>query len=113
MNFQKNVIVVAFVLLCLFLIVVGILLYKAKSHVKFPPEAAQCPDYWTVTGEAGTGYKCKAGTQNLGFPTAHFSQGSIQDFSAFLTTKDKKSDLCKELRKYNIVMDGVTNANLC
>lgn len=55
MNFQKITLTVASVLLILFLLTIGLLLYRSVSNVKFPPEYSECPDYWTVTGKD----KCK------------------------------------------------------
>ena len=52
MTFQKITLLIASVLLILVLGLIAYMLYKAQSQVQFPPVVAQCPDYWTVSGEA-------------------------------------------------------------
>jgi hypothetical protein len=107
MSFQKTTIKVALFLLFLFLLIVGILLYRAGNNVAFPPEAAECPDYWTVVGKN----KCKAGDENLG---NCFSIGKQIDISPFLINKESKYGLCKILKDTcGVEMDGITNVNLC
>ena len=47
MNFQKNIIFIASILLILSLSFIGYLLYMNKSNKKYPPVIPDCPDYWT------------------------------------------------------------------
>ena len=55
-NFQRIVIVIAFVILLICLIIVGTTLAKSNSSQAWPPLAGTCPDYWLDT--SGTGSKC-------------------------------------------------------
>lgn len=50
MSFQKISLLVAGILLVLMLCLIAYMLYKAKSQLQYPPDIAQCPDYWKVSG---------------------------------------------------------------
>jgi hypothetical protein len=50
MNFQRTTIMVALIVFFLVMIIIGFLLYKSKSTLDYPPEIAECPDYWKVIG---------------------------------------------------------------
>ena len=50
MNFQRITITIALIILIIILVVIGFLLYKAKETLDYPPEIAECPDYWKVVG---------------------------------------------------------------
>ena len=46
MSFQKNIIIIACILLILTLCLMGYMLYKNKENKKYPPVLGSCPDYW-------------------------------------------------------------------
>jgi hypothetical protein len=119
--FQKTVVVVAAVLLLLSLAVVGVALYRHRSHETFPPVIGSCPDYWDdVTPRDGSpGTVCK----NLGInpPASHEGssgslscpgKGGVQAFKSSLWRG--KSGLCRKAtwaRQCGVIWDGVTNSN--
>lgn len=103
MNFQKTTLTIAVVLLLLFLATIAILLYRANSDMKFPPEYGECPDYWTVIGKN----KCEnkmMGANSNGPPglIKHFSD---DEYSGKVGLKKK----CEWANKHNVVWDGITD----
>jgi hypothetical protein len=50
MSFQTTVLMIAGILLVVFLVFIAYTLYTLKTDVVFPPEQAECPDYWKVVG---------------------------------------------------------------
>ena len=62
-SFQKTVVIIAFVILILFLIVIGFMLRKSENSQTWPPIVPECPDYWIDL--SGNGSKC-VNTKNLG-----------------------------------------------
>jgi hypothetical protein len=50
LTFQKIVSYIAAIILAGTLTVIGFMIYNSKSSVKYPPEVAECPDYWESTG---------------------------------------------------------------
>jgi hypothetical protein len=49
-TFQKIVSYIAAIILAGTLTVIGFMIYNSKSTMKYPPEVAECPDYWESTG---------------------------------------------------------------
>ena len=45
-SFQMTIIYIAVILLVIFLIFIGISLYRNKKNLQYPPVSANCPDYW-------------------------------------------------------------------
>ena len=56
-NFQTSVMSIAIILLIIWLIFIGVSLYRSKYNKEFPPMLANCPDYWVVDG-SGNNTKC-------------------------------------------------------
>lgn len=50
LTFQKIVSYIAAIILAGTLSVIGFMIYNSKSSTKYPPEVAECPDYWESTG---------------------------------------------------------------
>ena len=61
MSFQKITMTIAIIFLVLMLAMIAVLLYNSASSLQFPPDIAECPDYWEVIGDK----VCK-NVQNLG-----------------------------------------------
>lgn len=113
MNFQKIVLTVAVVLLIIFLMMVGYMLYKQKYNAEFPPTVSDCPDYWLdVSGNDASGNEIVSpycyNVKNLGSGTCE----KKMDFStSFWSSSD---GLCKKQKwanSCNLTWDGVTNNN--
>jgi hypothetical protein len=99
MSIQKTVLYIAIVMLILALVFIGYMMYKAKSTSTFPPEIAECPDYWKVVGIE----KCE-NTMNLGTcQGVHDFSGPEWQGNAGLKKKSEWARGC------GIVWDGVTN----
>jgi len=116
MNFQKIVLTIAIILLILFLLIVGYMLYKNKYSSEFPPTISDCPDYWLdmsgndISGNNTVTPYCY-NIKNLGSGTCE----KQMDFStSFWTSSD---GLCKKQKWANnckLTWDGVTNnINAC
>lgn len=101
MNFQRIVLYLSIISLLLTLTFMGYLLYRAKSSTAFPPEIAECPDYWKVTGPM----KCQ-NVQNLGSETCEKNK----DFSTVEWQGPSGLRKKKEWAKgCGLVWDGITN----
>ena len=50
LTFQKIVSYIAAIILAGTLSVIGFMIYNSKSSMKYPPEVAECPDYWMIDG---------------------------------------------------------------
>ena len=110
--FQKTVATVAIVILIITLCVIGIALYRAKYHSKYPPVIANCPDYWDASGnlDISNNFVC-VNSMNLGSsscePTMNFTTPSWQGRTS-LCQKYKWAKSC------NLTWDGITdNADVC
>ena len=57
MTFYSIIFAIAMVISILILTVLGILIMFGEYTQNWPPDLAQCPDYWTVTGSDGK-YTC-------------------------------------------------------
>jgi hypothetical protein len=49
-TFQKIVSYIAAIILAGTLAFIGFMIYNSKTSMKYPPEVAECPDYWESTG---------------------------------------------------------------
>ena len=63
-GFQKIVLYSAIIILIISLVIIGIVLSRAKSSQIWPPTVPDCPDYWTIDG-SGNNAKC-VNVQDLG-----------------------------------------------
>jgi len=103
--FQKTVMTVAIVILIIVLCFIGIVLYRQKSSIVYPPVIPNCPDYWDVSGN-----KC-INSMSLGNPQCNVPM----DF-----TTAKWSGNTSNCLKYmwakscNLTWDGISdNAEIC
>ena len=62
-GFQKVTLLIAAVIMIIMLVVVGYLLRVQSQHMEWPPNAGNCPDYWSDVN--GDGSKC-INTHHLG-----------------------------------------------
>jgi len=109
-SFQKIVMNIAIFLLIVLLIISGIVLYKSKKNVTYPPVTANCPDYWIDDGSSKNGSLCK-NVKNLGKPSCK----KEMDFSSSLWSGHR--GLCNKSRwakSCDLTWDGITgNNNIC
>lgn len=79
---------------------VAFMLYKAKSSLQFPPDIAECPDYWEVSGNQtcnnvkNLGHNCES-PKNFSGPQWQGQTG--------IQVKQKWAKGC------GITWDGITN----
>ena len=81
--------------------VIAVLLYKSKQNLQYPPDVAECPDYWEVTGDQ----VCK-NVKNLGNGTCAATKdfsGSEWQGNQGLKNKNTWAKSC------GLTWDGVTN----
>lgn len=71
-SFQKNVVIIAIVLLIIVIAVIGWILSKGVDETPWPPSVSNCPDYWEDQQGDGTACfnvkklgKCGIGPYNL------------------------------------------------
>ena len=101
-SFQRNLIILSFVLLIAILILVAISLYKNNSSQVWPPVIGDCPDYWIDM--SGNGSKC-VNVQKLGTCESKTMNFSISPYTG-------SNGLCQ---KYNwasncgLTWDGITS----
>jgi|TARA_Y100000992_G_scaffold52929_2_gene31502 hypothetical protein len=105
MSFQKNVIIITFILLVLTLLAFGIALYGRKYNQEFPPIVADCPDYWVDMDGVCLNVK------NLGKDSC----SNRMDFNNDAWTgADGKCLKNKWAKACDLTWDGITNNNdLC
>lgn len=100
MSFQKTVAMVFFIILIIFLVIIGVALYDAKyKNPIYPPKISQCPDYWTLDNE-----NYCVNTQGLG----NSSCDKRIMTSKYTTSCDKK----KFATDCELSWDGITNVGL-
>ena len=121
-KFYTVTIIVAFVILVIALIGLGILLQNQDAATEFPPKQNQCPDHWTVSGEY-----CKWGSNNfnLGSLKITDTSGAIYsisgDYVEHSTDKNGikfrsnvlRCDKKKWANSNGIIWDGISNYNQC
>lgn len=116
MSFYSMVLIIAFVILLISLIFVGILLQNQDANKEFPAQANYCPDGW---GVKDNGY-CVPATGNLPTPPDDASI-SPSDYTEIFdadsgTYKPQDKSLCDK-RKWaidkGVSWDGVSNFNNC
>lgn len=104
MNFQKQVLSIATIILVAMLIFIAYVFHKGQSNVVYPPVIPKCPDYWTVGADGKT---C---TNTLGLGTCE-SDSVItiddpqKDWSGSAGLKNK----CEWAKRCNLTWDGITN----
>jgi hypothetical protein len=117
MSFQRNVAVIALVVLSIALIIIGIILLRMRRDAKFPADVAQCPDYYDVVRD-GEQTKCVF---------KHTSGSDVYAFYNTMTTDCKTiipengefvgsgggGAKCSWAKQCGVTWDGITNQNKC
>ena len=107
-TFQTITMTVAGIILIVCLAVMGVFMYRARYTMKFPPVAAECPDYWLDMsdgdGSKGVNAKnlgsCNTKEVNFNIPALQGTTGTC--------LKARWARLC------DLTWDGITNdANAC
>ena len=114
MSFYSIVLIVAFVILLISLIFVGILLQNQDANKEFPAQANYCPDGWGVDSDGN----CDPATGNLPKPNG-VSDISGDIFTYVGPNKYKPVEGVSLCDKRNwaigkgVSWDGVSNFNNC
>ena len=102
MSFEEITIVIALIMLIICFIVVIVMIYNSKGSKAFPVRISRCPDYYRFDSEfdSGSGI-CKpiiSGGNDYGPLNLNPSLKNICDHK-------------KQLKRDNLLMDGITNRN--
>ena len=127
-SFYSIVLIIAFILLLLALIAIGIMLQKQGDKVAFPSQKSPCPDGWGIKDDG----HCQApGASHPNYPSpllvdpsgnySDFDYTIIQDWTikeaGSTDWKPKDSSTICDLRDWTIAhsvqWDGVSNYNSC
>ena len=121
-SFYSMVLVIAFILLLLALIAIGIMLQKQGDKVAFPSQKSPCPDGWGIKDDG----HCEApGSSHPNYPTIAAGSDLTTTMSSDWTIKaagstdwkPKDSSTICDLRDWTIAhsvqWDGVSNYNSC
>tara|TARA_X000000368_G_scaffold339891_1_gene278027 strand:+ start:4033 stop:4350 length:318 start_codon:yes stop_codon:yes gene_type:complete len=105
MSFQKTVLIIALIVLSVMLFFIALAMRGLKKSQGYPPEIAECPDYWTKNNNG----KC---TQSPSYntPTA---KNDGDDCSEFPLTPGETSVEAKKTfsAACTLEWDGITNIN--
>lgn len=101
MSFQRIVLITATVILIICLIILAALLWASRNELAYPPEIAECPDYFVMKKNENK-MECY-NKHNLGTPL------SIKWFNPdnYPTIANKR----KWANENNLDWDGITNMN--
>ena len=122
-KFYTITIIVAFVILVIALIGLGILLQNDEASTAFPPKHNKCPDNWTVSGEYCNWDVSKYFIGDLS--TSDTTTGKFNSVSNDYVTLSGANDgiifknhvLNCDKKKWatsnRIIWDGITNYNQC
>ena len=104
-QFKKTVLMIALTIFLGMLLIMALIIKNSYKNQVFPPEVAQCPDYWEpIQGSK----KCKATANNKGT----YSQGAeSKELADDVPTG--RIENCNWARDNKINWDGITNQNLC
>tara|TARA_B100001059_G_scaffold83476_1_gene81545 strand:- start:2143 stop:2526 length:384 start_codon:yes stop_codon:yes gene_type:complete len=124
-SFYSIVLLIAFILLLLALIAIGIMLQKQGDKVAFPSQNSPCPDGWGIKDNG----HCEApGASHPNYPSnlldasgsfTPFQMTMLQDWdiSGSSDWKPKDSSTICDLRDWTIAhsvqWDGISNYNSC
>lgn len=119
MGFNKTILIIAFVLLVIALVVIGLMINSAISNAQFPPEVSICPDWWT-TDTSGTNVICK-NPRKLHQKDKRLCQNlphDVPDAKKSMTHSDYRGlgnyamvEKCKLAKKCGVTWDGITNTS--
>ena len=104
-TFQKIVSYTAIVLFLILMIVLAILMARAKMNTKYPPQIGSCPDYWQKDASTGNCLNVK----NLGINCPSPANFNTSEYLGPDGLKNK----CNFAKNCSIEWDGVSNMGLC
>ena len=107
MSFQKTVLIIALIVLSVMLFFIALAMRGLKQSQGYPPEIAECPDYWTKDTDG----KCKR-PDNLDSPNFGTAKGNA-NCGHFPRGTDGTSEEAKKLfsDECTLEWDGITNVN--
>ena len=128
--FQKTVLGVALIILIIMLIIIGMLITKARESTVYPPGALNCPDYWVESTNAAGDILCMADMSNRtnvgdlsgNDATLNFSEdgwdvsGGVLYYGSDDLSFPGYSITCKRRKwanTYGVQWDGISNYNGC
>jgi len=103
-NFQKWVIVIGIIVLIIGLVAVAISYRSLNKKRVFPPDIAECPDYFEVVAPK----KCK-NVKNMGNGTCAPNENGYYDFSQYGNSPEDIKSKNKEAMRCGWEWDGITN----
>ena len=108
MNFYKQVIVIAIIVLIISLSFIGTVLSQSSSDVRFPPNVGQCPDFYKKISET----ECES-TKNMHFDSEPKCRVlDFQDLKYLRSGTGPNSGACEKKKvaiDCGITWDGLTN----
>jgi hypothetical protein len=117
MGFNKTILIVAFVLLVIALVVIGLMINSAIGNAQFPPEVSVCPDWWT-TEMSGNNVICN-NTKNLskkGTKACKNLPHDVPDAESSMTHSNYRGlgssamvAKCNLAKTCGVTWDGITN----
>jgi len=120
MSFYLTVLMIAIIILILALTSVGLLISRLNASKKFPPSAANCPDYWVINTDGSCAIPVSTNAPIPGYTTANTPGiSSSRDNINFTDARWKDqglSEICakkKWANTYNVIWNGVSNNNTC
>lgn len=103
MIFQNIILLVALVILIVSLIIIGVLIRRKQSDVKYPPIVSECPDYFEIIAPN----KCK-NTHKLGTCKKNGKTQEIFDFtSSRFSGPTGKKNKCNAATFCGLSWDGI------
>tara|TARA_B100001093_G_C26228547_1_gene759238 strand:+ start:126 stop:503 length:378 start_codon:yes stop_codon:yes gene_type:complete len=114
MGFSKTILIIAFVLLVISLVVIGLMIRSAVSNSQFPPEVSICPDWWT-SEISGNDVLCISKNNNLGNGNCTSLPRAVDGVSSMTNSKFKglgntsMSNKCNLAKACGVTWDGITN----
>jgi|APSaa5957512493_1039668.scaffolds.fasta_scaffold126561_2 hypothetical protein len=108
MSFQKTVLIIALIVLSVMLFFIALAMRGLKKSQGYPPEIAECPDYWTKNPD-GT---CKR-PDNLDSPNFGTAKDNNIDCSQFPPGTEGTGEEAKKTFSADCTLewDGITNIN--
>lgn len=104
MSFQKTVLIIALIVLSVMLFFIALAMRGLKKSQGYPPEIAECPDYWTKDTDG----KCTP-SPSYNTPTAK-DNTKCSEFPGEdgLTSEEVKKNFSAAC---TLEWDGITNVN--
>lgn len=123
-SFYSNVLIVAFIILIITLIGLGIMLQEQNISIEFPPLQNKCPDHWKVSGDncvveetninlGDIGYEGIVENEYIDSVVETANAGGTLEKSVTWSNESLRCDKKKWSINNGIVWDGVSNYNQC